>query len=67
MLGVPGVAREFAWGPNNLAQCCERIWSRMQGIAGWFTLPKAQAMAGARLAGMQHYLEALDQESLGYL
>jgi uncharacterized protein len=67
MLGAIGIAREFAWGPNNLAQCCERVRSRMHGIAGRFTLPKAQAIAEARLVEMQHFLEALEQESLGHL
>jgi hypothetical protein len=39
MLGVVGVAREFAWGPNTLSVCYERILARCAGLAGRFTLP----------------------------
>lgn len=67
MLGVVGAAREFAWGPNNLAVCVERILARRAGIAGRFTLPRAQAMAGQRIAQMDALLRQLREDSFGIL
>jgi uncharacterized protein len=67
MLGVIGIAREFAWGPNNLQQCYTRILARRAGIAGRLTLPKAQALATARIAQMEHFLQVLQEESFGLL
>jgi hypothetical protein len=66
-LGPLGVAREFAWGPNNLQKVISRIHARMEGIRGRFTLPTAQAMAEQRMVEMQALLERLDQESFGFL
>lgn len=66
-LGVIGMAREFAWGPNNLVTCRARILQRREGIAGRFTLPAAQALAEQRLARMAQVLEWLDEESVGSL
>ena len=67
MLGMIGIAREFAWGPNNLQQCYERILARRAGIEGRLTLPKAQALATARITQMEHALQLLQQESFGIL
>lgn len=67
LLGVIGVAREFAWGPNNLAVCRDRIRNRMEGIRGHLTLPAAQALAGDRLAEMERLLDRLEEESFGFL
>ena len=67
MLGIIGFTRDFAWGPNNLWQCRERVLSRIKGIAGRFTLPQAKLIAAERLAEMEHCLQALNQESFGHL
>jgi uncharacterized protein len=67
MLGMIGIAREFAWGPNNLQKCYERILARRAGIQGRLTLPKAQELAGLRIARMGNLLELLQEESFGIL
>lgn len=67
MLGAIGVAREFAWGPNNLQTCFDRIVARCAGIQGRLTLPKAQALAELRIARMQRILGLLQEESFGVL
>ena len=67
MLGVVGAAREFTWGPNNLAVCVERIRARRAGIAGRFTLPRAQEIAEQRLAQMDALLRQLQEDSFGIL
>jgi len=66
-LGVIGVAREFAWGPNNLRTCYERILSRRSAITGHLTLPKAQEIAAKRLASMEQTLHQLIEESFDIL
>ena len=66
-LGPLGIAREFAWGPNNLAKVITRINARMTAIRGRFTLPAAQAMAEIRFRDMEALLAQLDQESFGFL
>lgn len=67
MLGVIGMAREFAWGPNDLSQCCTRILARRAGIEGRLTLPAAQVLAAARIARMEQVLQLLHEESFGIL
>lgn len=67
MLGVVGIAREFAWGPNDLRNCFERILSRRTAIAGRFTLPRAQSLAEKRLASMDQAIQQLTEESFGFL
>lgn len=67
LLGVIGIAREFAWGPNDLHRCRERILARMDGIRGCLTLPAARALADERLAEMETVLARLEAESFGYL
>ena len=66
-LGVIGIAREFAWGPNDLPRCYERIVARRDALRGRFTLPKAQAIAEQRFATMQATLDLLVDEALGEL
>ena len=66
-LGVIGIAREFAWGPNNLRTCYERILARRSGIAGRLTLPKAKGIAAQRLASMEQTLRQLIEESFDIL
>ena len=67
MLGVIGISREFAWGPNNLQKCYERILARRAGIQGRLTIPKAQELAELRIARMGNMLELLQEESFGIL
>jgi len=63
MLGVIGILREFAWGPNDLKVCYDRTLARRIGIAGRLTLPRAQALAEERLARMDRIFGELKQES----
>jgi uncharacterized protein len=67
MLGVIGFAREFAWGPNDLQKCYDRILARCEGIRGRLTIPRAQELAELRLARMDNMLELLREESFGIL
>jgi hypothetical protein len=63
MIGVVGILREFAWGPNNLRICYERALARRAGVAGRLTLPRAKTIAGERLASMDLVLARLKEES----
>jgi hypothetical protein len=67
MLGVIGVARELAWGPNNLQQCYDRVVARRAGIQGRLTIPKAQELAELRIERMDNVLAILREESFGIL
>lgn len=67
LLGVIGMAREFAWGPNDLQVCLKRILGRREGIGERLSLPAAQALAAERLEHMAQALAWLDEESLGIL
>lgn len=67
MLGMVGMAREFAWGPNDMRACLERIQSRRMAIAGRFTIPRAQILAEKRLASMDQAIQQLSEESFGFL
>lgn len=67
LLGAVGMAREFAWGPNDLGRVVERIRGRMQSLRGKFLLPAAQAIAQRRMAEMEAFLAALQEESEGNL
>ena len=67
MLGVIGIAREFAWGPNNLQKCYDRAVTRGAGIQGRLTIPKAQELAEQRIVRMDHMLQLLREESFGIL
>lgn len=67
MLGLIGMAREFAWGPNDLGKCTARIRARIEGLQGRFTLPKAQEIAAGRIRRMQDALATLAEESFGVL
>lgn len=63
LIGVVGMAREFAWGPNDLDVCQKRIRARLEGVKGRFTLPCAKEIAQARLDRMAQCLQWLDEES----
>jgi hypothetical protein len=71
LLGAVGIAREFAWGPNDLQKVTARIRARMQVLRGpspprgWFLLPAAQTIASQRLAEMEAFLGALEEEMRG--
>jgi uncharacterized protein len=67
MLGVIGIARELAWGPNNLQKCYDRIVARRAGIQGRLTIPKAKELAELRIERMGNVLELLREESFGIL
>lgn len=66
-LGVVGIAREFAWGPNNLQKCYDRILSRIAGVRDRFTIPAARELASRRIAEMEPFLARLVEESRGNL
>jgi HD superfamily phosphodiesterase len=66
-LGVVGILREFAWGPNNLRLCYERVLAQKAGIAGRLTLPKAQTLARERLHSMEQMLARFKIESFDLL
>jgi len=66
-LGIIGIAREFAWGPNDLKLCFERLLTRRDALRDRFTLPRAKVLAAQRLAVMDAALERLRDESMGCL
>jgi hypothetical protein len=67
MLGVIGIVRVFAWGPNNLQKCYDRAVARCAGIQGRLIIPKAQELAEQRIVRMGHMLQLLQEESFGIL
>lgn len=66
-LGLVGMVREFAWGPNDMRKVVNRIQERIKAVRGRFQLPAAQAMAEERIAEMEHLLHRLENESQGFL
>jgi HD superfamily phosphodiesterase len=66
-LGVIGIAREFARRLNDLGVSYTQIIVRKDLIENRLTLPKAQAIACQRLARMEIFLDALQEESFGFL
>jgi len=64
-LGIMGMARDFARGPNNVEACYKRILSRRDVIQSRFTLPQAQEIARVRLERMETCLGWLVEESFG--
>jgi uncharacterized protein len=67
MLGAIGMARELAWGPNDLPAVIERIKMRRSVIPPRLTLAAAQALAVPRTAEMDHWLAQIEAEGLGWL
>lgn len=67
MLGAIGVARELAWGPNDLPAVMERIRMRRRIIPPRLTLPAAQVLAMPRVSEMDRWLGQLEAEGLGFL
>jgi len=66
-LGPLGIARDFAWGPNDLGQVMRRIRGRIVGIRGRFSLPAAQEIARQRIIQMENLLRQIEEASEGYL
>lgn len=68
LLGMIGIAREFAWGPNDLEICYRRILSRRDAIRGRLATPgdafspAARDLAEIRLARMDTCLQWFDEE-----
>jgi uncharacterized protein len=65
MLGVMGVLRAFAEGPNDLKVGYERCLSRQAAIPGELTLPRAQILAKERISSMDQMLAHFREESYG--
>jgi uncharacterized protein len=65
LIGMIGISRELAWGPNDLDVCYQRIRSRRDGIRGRLTLPTAQDIAERRLARMDTCLRWITDEVAG--
>ncbi len=66
-LGAVGLARECAWGPNDLRACLGRAAQRKDLLAKRLTLPAARAIAAVRLARMEQILAWIEEESAGEL
>ncbi len=66
-LGAVGVARAFAWGPNDLHAGYRRILARRDAVRDRFTLPAARALAEQRLERMARYLEWFVEEAFDCL
>lgn len=64
LLGVVGIAREFAWGPNDLEICYKRALSRRDAIRARLigVSPAARDLAKVRLARMDACLQWFDEE-----
>lgn len=67
MLGAIGIVREFAWGPNNLQVCYDRILKHRARIQSRFILPIAREIAAQRIASMNIILEQILLDSFGEL
>lgn len=67
MLGGIGIVRDFAWGPNNLSICYERIMKYRDILQHRFTLPIAQTIAKQRLEHMDQFMTQLMLESFAKL
>jgi uncharacterized protein len=66
-LGAVGLARGFAGAGKDLPKGLKVILSRKECVQNRFTLPAAQALARERLQRMEAFLQALEEESFGYL
>ncbi|RPJ23318.1 MAG: hypothetical protein EHM33_21295 [Chloroflexi bacterium] len=66
-IGMIGMARDFARGPRNLADCYRRVQDRRYGIQGRFTIPRAREIAQVRFARMEQALAWLNEESFEIL
>lgn len=67
MLGVIGVIREFAWGPNDLRLCYDRLVKHRETLKQRFTLPVAARIAAERISQMDMVLNQILMESFDLL
>jgi HD superfamily phosphodiesterase len=67
LLGMMGMARDFARGPRNVETCYKRILARHADSQGRFTIPRAQEIARVRFEQMPTGLQWLSEESFGVL
>lgn len=67
MLGAIGVVREFAWGPNNLRVCYDRVVQHRDAVKDRFTLPTAQIIAIQRIDEMNNVLRQISDDGFGFL
>ena len=67
MLGGIGVVREFAWGPNDLQRCYDRVLKHRDLIQQRFTLPLAKQIATERIESMNLILSQITTESFEIL
>lgn len=67
MLGAIGLAREFAWGPNNLRVCYERVLKHRDLLQGRFTLSAAKALAADRLEQLDIMLQLIVNDAFDIL
>ncbi len=67
MLGAIGIARDFAWGPNQLQVCYDRILKHRDSVQHRFTLPAAQQIAAQRIEHMNLILDQIREESFSWL
>ena len=67
MLGVIGIVRDCAWGPNQLRTCYDRIVMHRNVLHNRFTLPIARQIAAERIAQMDLVLAQLIAESFDTL
>lgn len=66
-LGAIGFAREFAWGPNNLSVCHQRVLRKQEILRTRFTLPAAQEIAEVRLRRLDQVMTWFEEEGMGDL
>lgn len=65
LIGMIGISRELAWGPNDLDVCYRRIRSRRDGIRGRLSIPAAREIAERRLSRMETCLQWFADEVAG--
>ncbi len=67
MLGAIGIVRDFAWGPNDLQRCYDRVLKHRDLIQGRFTLPLAKQIAAERIDVMDLILGEIKTDSFNIL
>ncbi len=66
-LGAIGTACNFGGVQRDLQASLELILARREAVRHRFTLPRARTMAAERLACMQDFFQALEEESFGFI
>lgn len=67
MLGAMGIVRQFAWGPNNLRTCYDRIVNFRDAVQHRLELPAAREIAARRIDQMNEVLRQISDEGFGFL